>query len=294
VQDATTANQTLKTIGGLSDQIIKAQARGESTADLENQRDAQMRSLTELTGARFVKKPDGDLIAYAGNTELPLRASSGPFSLGNANIGAGTPQSAIPQLMLNGAAVSGIGGRIGANLTLRDTTVPSMQAGLDGFSQALASGFSAQGLALFTDGSGAVPASGPAAAGFSATIQVSSAVAAAPSMTRDGTAAAGAAGSTTLIDNVLTNVFASGSGSLTGQVTDLISGYATQAANAASTADTSTALRTSLDSKLSAETGVSVDSEMTFMLGLQSAYAANAKIVQATQELWTQTLEMVQ
>ena len=52
-------------------------------------------------------------------------------------------------------------------------------------------------------------------------------------------------------------------------------------------------MRSGLQSKLGAETGVLVDSEMTDMIRLQSAYAANAKVIQAVQDVWTQLLEMV-
>ena len=52
------------------------------------------------------------------------------------------------------------GGQLGANITLRDTTLPTYQAELDEFSQNLASRFSAQGLTLFSDPTGNVPAGG--------------------------------------------------------------------------------------------------------------------------------------
>ncbi|MBV8914918.1 MAG: flagellar hook-associated protein FlgK [Acetobacteraceae bacterium] len=292
-QEATTANTALRALGTLSDQIILAQSRGESTADLEDQRDAQMQTVAQLTGAKFIKQSNGDLLAIAGSSVLPLRASSGPFSISGINFTGSTPTALIPQLMVDGAPASGIGGQMGANLTLRDTTIPAMQAGLDGFAQSLASGFNAQGLTLFTDGSGAVPASG-AATGFSTTIQVSAAVAADPSMTRDGTTPSGLAGDTTLITNVLDNVFTSGATSLSGQATNLIAGYSAQASDASSTADTSTGIRSGLETKLNAETGVSVDGEMSDMIRLQSAYAANAKVVTAVQDMWNTLLQAVQ
>jgi flagellar hook-associated protein 1 FlgK len=289
----TTVNTALKALGTLSNQIITAQSRGESTADLETERDGEMRTVAQLTGARFIKKSDGDVVAIAGSAILPIRADSGPLSMASTNIVAGTPASAVPQLLINGAPASGIGGEMGANLKLRDTTIPAMQSGLDGLAQSLASSFSGQGLTLFTDGGGAVPAAGAAATGFATTIQVSSAVAATPSMTRDGTTPSGAAGDTTLIDKVLDNVFAPGAASLTGQATALISGFSSMAADASSQASTSKAVRAGLESKLGAETGVSVDSEMTNMIRLQSAYAANAKVVQAVQDIWTQLLGML-
>ena len=84
------------------------------------------------------------------------------------------------------------GGQIGADITLRDTTLPTDQAELDEFAQGLSSRFAAQGLTLFTDPAGNVPAAAeprcrPAMSAMPATIQVNPAVTADPSLVRDGT-----------------------------------------------------------------------------------------------------------
>jgi flagellar hook-associated protein 1 FlgK len=155
----------------------------------------------------------------------------------------------------------------------------------------MAAGFSSQGLTLFTDASGAVP--GVGTVGFSSTIQVSTAVQATPSMVRDGATPSGAAGDTTLINKVLDGVFASGATTLSGQAAALVAGHAQLAAASASRADTDKAVRQGLESKLSSSTGVSVDTEMTDMIRLQSAYAANAKVIAAVQDMWTQLLGTV-
>lgn len=291
VADVTTANDALSALGKLSAQIIATKAAGQSTASLEDQRDGQMKSLSQLIGARFVPQPSGDIVVIAGNSVLPTRAESGPFSLGPVNFSAATPAASVPPLTMDGNAIVGLGGEMGANLVLRDTTLPKMQASLDGFAQSLAAGFQGQGLPLLTNGSGAVPA--PGTVGFSATIQVSAAVQATPRMLRDGTGPAGLASSTTLIMNVLDNVFASGAAGLPTQASTLIANFAGQAAQAQAQAATNTALRTGLDSRLSSVTGVSVDSEMSHMVELQSAYAANAKVIAATQEMWTQLLQVM-
>ena len=290
----TTANTALTSIGQLSDQIIAAKASGQSTAGLEDDRDGQMKTLAQLTGAKFTQLANGDVQAIAANTVLPLHATSGPFSLGTVNFTAGTGTSSVPALQMNGAPVSGLGGEMGANVTLRDTTIPAMQSGLDGFAQSMASSFQSQNMPLLTDGSGAVPASGTAATGFSATIQVSTAFQTKPSMLRDGTGTPLASGDNTNINNVLSTVFSADATGVPAQATTLVAGFAGQATQAASTATANTALRTGLESRLSAESGVSVDSELAQMVQLQSAYAANAKVVSAVQNMWTQLLEAVQ
>ena len=114
-----------------------------------------------------------------------------------ANVQPGTyyPAAASTAITLGGTDVTGQlrGGQIGANIALRDTTLPTDQAELDEFAQNLASRFDAQGLTLFTDPAGNVPAqSAPplpvqsSYVGFAGTIQVNPAVQAKPSLVRDG------------------------------------------------------------------------------------------------------------
>ena len=50
-----------------------------------------------------------------------------------------------------------VGGQIGADITLRDTTLPTDQAELDEFAYGVSDRFASQGLNLFTDPSGNVP-----------------------------------------------------------------------------------------------------------------------------------------
>lgn len=53
------------------------------------------------------------------------------------------------------------------------------------------------------------------------------------------------------------------------------------------------ALQSALQTKLSSETGVSVDAELSHMVELQNAYGANAKIISAAQTMWTALLDSV-
>ncbi len=221
--DVAALNTAVTAVGALSDQIIAAQSRGESTADLEAQRDAQEQTAAQLGGLRFLPNGNGDVTAVAGGLVVNTRAATGPFSVAAAALGAGT---AAPPLLLSGTDVTGAltGGSIGARLTLRDKTLPLAQAGLDEFAQTLATRLNSQGLNLFTDPAGNPPATGgtPVQAGyvgFSTDVQVNPAVAATPSLLRDGTQnvaagtngasaftvnpAGGPAGSTTLINRVL-------------------------------------------------------------------------------------------
>lgn len=234
----TTLNDTLGTIGQLNSQIVAMQQAGQSTADLENQRNASVATLSKLINVQTLQQPDGSIALYTTTgLSLPAEGSgtgaSGPFSIagGSTQPGAFYPGGGLSGITLNGADVTSQmqGGQIGADITLRDTTLPTNQAELDEFSYGLSSQFAAQGLNLFSDAAGNVPTGGgnpvqTGYVGFAATIQVNPAVTTAPNLVRDGTttiagSATGAsaftpndpvigqAGFTTLINRVLNYTF---------------------------------------------------------------------------------------
>ena len=170
-----------------------------------------------------------------------------------------------------------------------------------------------------------------------AIMQVNPAVAATPSLVRDGTAAVagsatgasaftpnpagGPAGFTGMITRVLSYALGSQvqagvtqpapaatglgpNGTLTapyappadlaGFATAVVGAQATESAGATGQVATEQAVQTALQSKLSAKSGVSIDSEMSTMVQLQNAYGANAKVITAVQAMWDQMLQMVQ
>jgi flagellar hook-associated protein 1 FlgK len=233
VAQVTSINTSLAQIGSLSDRIIGARVGGQSTADLENLRDAAVHSLGGIIGIKTLNQPNGDLIiTTATGTQLQTRAANGPLQTSNVVIGASASvaNGGIPAITLGGTDVTRQlqGGRLGADITLRDATLPTFQGELDEFSQSLATRFDAQGLTLFTDSSGNVPTGGGVPAqttyiGFSSEIQVNPAIRAAPSLVRDGThdvagsptsasafsanVAGGPAGFTAMISRVLNFTF---------------------------------------------------------------------------------------
>jgi flagellar hook-associated protein 1 FlgK len=190
-------NGTLGTIGSLSNQIIQAHAAGKSTADYENQRNAALSSLSSLVGIRYLEQPDGDmLITTTNGLELPIHGDGAALATANANVGAGSsyPGGGIPPITMNGVDVTAAltGGQLGANIALRDQTLPGYQAQLDEFAETVSNRFAQQGLTLFTDPTGTVPTpSGPPTqagyVGYANIIQVNPAVAAQPTLVRDGT-----------------------------------------------------------------------------------------------------------
>ncbi len=339
VSDVTALNTAVRTIGQLSDRIVAAAAQGQGTADLEAQRRTQEQTAGQLGGLRFLPSANGDVTAVAGAAVVDTRAASGPFVVAAATVG---PGSTAPPVQLAGSdAGAQLSGSIGARLRLRDATLPQAQAGLDEFAATLSARLGNQGLSLFTDPAGALPATGgtPSQAGsvgYAGIIQVNPAVASNPALVRDGTQAVaagtggasaftpnpagGPAGFTTLIGRVLTYAFGSqaqagtsqpppattGLGAdgtlslgysagttLQGFAANLVAAQAQAAGDASDALTTGQAVQATLQTKLSSETGVSVDTELANMLVLQNAYGANAKIINAVQTMWTDLLNAV-
>ena len=92
---------------------------------------------------------------------------------------------------------------------------------------------------------------------------------------------------------MLDKVLGSAPGSLVATASALVSQNAGLAADAAGKLATGQAVQASLDKKLSDGTGVSLDTETADLVRLQNAYAANAKVITATQAMWTQLLDAV-
>ena len=340
-------NTDLSQIGSLSSKIISARAAGQSSADLENQRDAAVHSLSDLVGIKTLNQTNGGLIVTtASGTQLPTQAATGPLQTSSATIGTGASYAsgAIPAITLGGVDITSQlqGGRLGADIALRDTTMPAFQGELDEFSQSLASRFDAQGLTMFSDPNGNVPASGGTPAqsgyvGFASEIQVNPAVIGNTSLLRDGTRsvagsptgasafttnpAGGPAGFTTLINRVLD--YAMGAQAQSGvaqpasatsglgpdgtlsapyaapatsadNATALVSAQSAVSAAATSQLSTEQTVQTALNNNMTAVSGVNMDTEMSYMIQLQNAYGANAKVISTMQDMFTQLLQVVQ
>jgi flagellar hook-associated protein 1 FlgK len=241
VTEVGAVNSTLGTIGSLSGQIVAQQAIGQSTADLDNQRDAAVQTLSQLLSVQVMTQPNGNMVVTTtsgltlptpGSPGTLASSSPGPLLVTAANVQPGSyyPGGSINGIMLGGVDVtqSLTGGQLGANITLRDTTLPTYQAELDEFSETTANQFAAQGLSLFTDPNGNIPAGGGTPVqsgyvGFASQIQVNPTVQADPSLVTDGNVtvagsatgagpftpnpANGPAGFNTLITNVLNYTF---------------------------------------------------------------------------------------
>jgi flagellar hook-associated protein 1 FlgK len=229
VQEVASINATLREVAGLTRRLTSG-GDGD-TAALEDARDLAIARLSESIELRAVRQPGGDLLLVArGGVVLPLDPDRDALFTAGAGVSPGQwhggAGGTLPGVLLNGLDITAQigGGRLGEYLALRDTTLPRYQAEADIAAATAAGRFEAQGLRLFTDADGTVPATtgayaGSAQIGFAGRIRLNPAVEANPALLRDGThAVAGSAGGpaaftpnpaggpsgfTTLLDRVL-------------------------------------------------------------------------------------------
>jgi flagellar hook-associated protein 1 len=322
VEEVAAANATLREIAGLT---LRIKTGGDgAAASLEDQRDLAVSRLSESLEVRAVRQPGGDLLLVArGGVVLPLDPDRDVLSTSGATVtpGGSFASGTLPGVSLNGLDITGQlggGGRLGEYVALRDSTLPRFQAEADVLAATLAGRLDAQGLRLFTDAGGtvpdpALPYAGGAQLGFAGRIRLNPGVEANPALLRDGThAVAGSAGGPTAFapnpaggapwpairtnglgpNGTLASPFAAPAG---------LEAYAARVA-AAQTGDRAAAtearaqaegLRNVLEDKFGQRSGVDPDAEMAAMVGLQNAYAANARVLGTVQAMWDSLLAAV-
>ena len=99
-----------------------------------------MATLSQLVSVKVLEQPNGDvLMTTTAGLTLPTHGNLNPLSTSDVNVAPDDyyPNGGIPAIMLGGADVTRQlqGGQIGANITLRDTTLPTDQAELDELSE---------------------------------------------------------------------------------------------------------------------------------------------------------------
>jgi len=160
-------NALLEEISQMNADVRFAGLSGTTSAEFADRRDKAIRELSGFFELTTFQRGDGVLVVQtAGGAELasdvnstvnfnpiPLSAASttaAPILLGDINTG--------QTIDITGAA---LGGKIGGLLALRDETFPKQLAQLDELAHKMALRFDAQGLRLFTDTAGNIPADTP-------------------------------------------------------------------------------------------------------------------------------------
>lgn len=164
-------NDLLEQIGELNSQIRFSNASGKTVASIEDARDQSIKDLSELIEVSVFPRGDGvmvvqtlegvELVAEQPRTlyfkPTPLSASTA-YPDTASGIFVGDPNKDANAIDITERK---IGGHLGGLVELRDSSFPKQIAQLDELAHKMALRFDAQGLRLFTDSSGAIPADTP-------------------------------------------------------------------------------------------------------------------------------------
>ncbi len=170
----TRVNDLLAQIADVNKAIKFNQISGKTTAALEDQRSQAVTELSQELEVSFFVRGDGVMVIQTNNglqladeRAEELFFDPTPLGPGSVYFGPGDPNNTVAGLFVGGdpaenntatdIAALEPNGRIGALLELRDNILPEHMAQLDEMAFRLAQRFDAQGIRLYTDGSGSVP-----------------------------------------------------------------------------------------------------------------------------------------
>lgn len=141
-------NTDLQQIADLNAQIKQTAAAGQSTADLEDQRNTALQDLASKMNISYFTASNGDLQIYTTSGQTLVESSAHTISYtAAANVTAsttytaGSSSSGFSAITVNGVDITSqiSGGDIGSLITLRDKTLPAAQLQLDQLAQQLSS-----------------------------------------------------------------------------------------------------------------------------------------------------------
>ncbi|MGY3587675.1 flagellar hook-associated protein 1 FlgK [Bradyrhizobium sp. USDA 4341] len=147
----TDINSDLQQISDLNKQIKQEAAAGQSTADLEDQRNSALQDLASMMNVSYFTTSSGDLQVYTGSGQALVDSTAHPLSYtALPGVTASTTYSAGSSSGFSGITVNGVditsqisSGKVSALITLRDQTLPAAQSQLDELAQQLASSVNA-------------------------------------------------------------------------------------------------------------------------------------------------------
>lgn len=200
-------NALLEEIAEMNGEVRFAQQAGRSEAEFADRRDAAIRELSQYLDLTSYQRGDGVLVVQTATGEELASDFARIVGFSPSTIGPGSSYpddvAAItlsdffnPNNPPADITSSALGGKIGGLIALRDETFPKQLAQLDELAHKMALRFDAQGLRLFTDTAGNVPADTPPDTGagtaveyvgFAVSMQVNSAVRNDPSLLVSGT-----------------------------------------------------------------------------------------------------------
>ena len=293
IEDAVaTANDAIATISDLNDQILAASARGESTADLEDQRNQALVSLSEQLGVTSFISDDGTMKVYTTSGQVLVGNSAHYLDFDSSNIVTsdltydGT-SSGLSGVTVDGTDITGDidNGTIGALLTLRDETLPAVQDTLDELASSLIDELNTVSPDLLT--------------GTDASdIAVSDTVLATPTDILGTTDQAETAQA--LLEAVQGDTDFNAAGSFGATTTtfadyasDILTNVVAQSTSASSKLDMATTALETVSDSISSLYGVNVDEETERMSELETLYSASAQLLSTIQDMYEALLAAV-
>jgi flagellar hook-associated protein 1 len=294
-QAVTTVNQTLTALDAVNNRII-AHTGSEDISDLQDQRDRLLGTLSGFMDITTFGKPNGAIGVYTRDGKPLVDTTVATVGLGG-RTGLTWSTAGSPAAPINVQS-----GTIGGLLNLQTAKLPAVQGQLDDIARALTVEFNAINVPIFYQ-PGVTPFNPANTTGYAAIIAVNPTVT--QSTIHDGAAPAQnlvagtalAPGDTTFIDRAIAlfnrmnvSFTAPGlppTGNLAQVATDFITSQSALRANAEDALNAETTLKQTLQTKLSAESGVNVDDEVAQLSVLQNAYAANARVLQTSKDMFT-------
>jgi flagellar hook-associated protein 1 FlgK len=150
-------NDDLQQIADLNVEIRKMAASGQSTADLEDERNTALQDLSSYMNVSYYTASNGDLQVYTSSGRALVDSSAHTLSYtATANVSASSSYASggFSGIMVDGVDVTSqiTSGKIGSLITLRDQTLPAVQTQLDQLASQLKSALNS-----ITNGASAVP-----------------------------------------------------------------------------------------------------------------------------------------
>lgn len=315
-------NQDLKRIERLNDEISRATVSGRDASSLLDERDLALNRVNESLPVRPLVRENGkiDLMTEEGvllisGAAREVRFAATPIITADMSIGVGS----LSGLVVDGVDITpgfargSTSGAIAGLFSVRDDVAPSAAADFDALAEGLIARFETAGLdptlapgspGLFTDAGAALAP--PPAPGLAARLQLNAAVdpsaGGAPWRLRDGLGAAtqGPSGSNAqlrafiaVMDEPRISSLAGGKSVTALEAAGSLGGGAGAKLAAAEAAHQASADYASLlnDAAL-AVTGVDTDAELQNLLLIEQAYAANAKIIEAVNQMIARLMEI--
>ncbi|WP_044562868.1 flagellar hook-associated protein FlgK [Azospirillum sp. B4] len=133
--DVDAANTAITTIASLNKQIVAAKAAGQSTADLEDQRDSQLKTLSSYLGVSYSVDSTGamQVSTSSGQVLVGSTAHTLSYTAASSVTADTTYPTGFSAISVDGTDITSTvkTGAIGALVTLRDSTLVDQQTRLD-------------------------------------------------------------------------------------------------------------------------------------------------------------------